>query len=146
MPGTSSSSGSSADTSIIPMAVVERVEILRDGASAVYGSSAVAGVINIITKKDFDGVSVKYDYEVPKVEGGESKTFSITSGYTSEKGNIIFTYENSRDNAIFDKEIQGWTIQLTVRTAVIAMFQTTESVVRVAISLTLSFVTKQLTS
>ncbi|RJF34307.1 TonB-dependent receptor [Pseudoalteromonas gelatinilytica] len=105
MPGTSSSSGSSADTSIIPMAVVERVEILRDGASAVYGSSAVAGVINIITKKDFDGVSVKYDYEVPKVEGGESKTFSITSGYTSEKGNIIFTYENSRDNAIFDKEI-----------------------------------------
>ena len=41
MPGTSSSSGSSADTSIIPMAVVERVEILRDGASAVYGSSAL---------------------------------------------------------------------------------------------------------
>ncbi|MGS0535283.1 TonB-dependent receptor [Pseudoalteromonas sp. SaAl2] len=105
MPGTSSSSGSSADTSIIPMAVVERVEILRDGASAVYGSSAVAGVINIITKKDFDGISLKYDYETPKVEGGESTTFSVTTGFTSEKGNIIFTFENSKDNAIFDSEI-----------------------------------------
>ncbi len=51
MPGTSSSSGSTADTSQIPIAIVERIEILRDGASAVYGSDAVAGVINIITKK-----------------------------------------------------------------------------------------------
>ncbi|WP_252733703.1 TonB-dependent receptor plug domain-containing protein [Pseudoalteromonas sp. C2R02] len=55
MPGTSSSS----DTSIIPMSIVERIEILRDGASAVYGSSAVAGVINIITKKDFEGVAAQ---------------------------------------------------------------------------------------
>lgn len=53
MPGTSTSSGASADTSLIPMAIVERIEILRDGASAVYGSAAVAGVINIITKKRF---------------------------------------------------------------------------------------------
>jgi outer membrane receptor protein involved in Fe transport len=59
MPGTSTSSGASADTSLIPMAIVERIEILRDGASAVYGSAAVAGVINIITKKDFDGLNLK---------------------------------------------------------------------------------------
>lgn len=105
MPGTSSSSGSSADTSIIPMAVVERVEILRDGASAVYGSSAVAGVINIITKKDFDGLNLKYEYEVPKVDGGESTTFSVTSGFTSDKGNIVFTFENSKSNAVYDRDI-----------------------------------------
>lgn len=105
LPGSSSSSGSSADTSIIPMAVVERVEILRDGASAVYGSSAVAGVINIITKKDFEGINAKYEYESPSVEGGTSKTFSLTSGYSSDKGNIIFTYENSKSDAVFDRDV-----------------------------------------
>ena len=61
MPGTSSSSGAAADTSRIPMAIVERIEILREGASAVYGSDAVAGVINIITKKDFNGLNFTYD-------------------------------------------------------------------------------------
>eukprot|EP01093_Parvamoeba_rugata_P008176 TRINITY_DN234_c0_g1_i3.p1 TRINITY_DN234_c0_g1~~TRINITY_DN234_c0_g1_i3.p1 ORF type:complete len:884 (+),score=259.06 TRINITY_DN234_c0_g1_i3:3813-6464(+) len=105
MPGTSSSSGAAADTSLIPMAIVERIEILRDGASAVYGSAAVAGVINIITKKDFNGVNAKFEYNQPKVEGGESKTFSLTSGYTSDKGNIIFSYEHAQDNAVFDREI-----------------------------------------
>ncbi|BFL84539.1 hypothetical protein LFREDSHE_29890 [Shewanella baltica] len=69
MPGTSSSSGSVADTSSIPMAIVERIEILRDGASAVYGSDAVAGVINIITKKEFEGFQLDYSTEQPSVEG-----------------------------------------------------------------------------
>ncbi|GHB58480.1 TonB-dependent receptor [Psychrosphaera saromensis] len=105
MPGTSSSSGASADTSLIPMSVVERIEILRDGASAVYGSSAVAGVINIITKKDFDGLNLKYEVNQPGVEGGDSTNFSVTTGYTSEKGNIIFTYEHSEADAIFDSEV-----------------------------------------
>jgi outer membrane receptor protein involved in Fe transport len=105
MPGTSSTSGSSADTSIIPMSIVERIEILRDGASAVYGSSAVAGVINIITRKDFDGVNVKYEQSEPKVDGGTSKSFSLTSGFTSDKGNIIFTYEHSEADAVFDRDL-----------------------------------------
>ncbi len=105
MPGTSSSSGSSADTSLIPMAIVERIEILRDGASAVYGSSAVAGVINIITRKDFEGVHVKYEYTDPKVAGGTSKSFSLTSGYTSEKGNIVFSYEHTESDAVYDRDL-----------------------------------------
>ncbi|ODR86892.1 hypothetical protein ABT47_17180 [Shewanella xiamenensis] len=74
MPGTSSSSGSVADTSSIPMAIVERIEILRDGASAVYGSDAVAGVINIITKKEFDGLQLDYSTEQPSAEGSPHKS------------------------------------------------------------------------
>ena len=105
MPGDSSSSGASADTSLIPMAIVERIEILRDGASAVYGSSAVAGVINIITKKDYEGVNVKFETEKPGVEGGESNRFSLTSGFTADKGNIVFTFEHSEEDAIFDREL-----------------------------------------
>lgn len=105
MPGTSSSSGSSADTSIIPMSIVERIEILRDGASAVYGSSAVAGVINIITKKDFEGVAAKYEYASPEIEGGANQMFSLSAGFTGDKGNIVFTFEHSEADAIFDSEI-----------------------------------------
>lgn len=106
MPGTSSSSGASADTSLIPMAIVERIEVLRDGASAVYGSSAVAGVINIITKKDYEGVGVKFEYEEPDdVDGGTSRTFALTTGFSSDKGNIVLTFEHTNSDAIFDSEL-----------------------------------------
>ncbi|MEO3866493.1 TonB-dependent receptor [Rheinheimera fenheensis] len=105
MPGTSSSAGASADTSRIPMAIVERIEILREGASAVYGSDAVAGVINIITKKDFDGVALSYDTERPSEEGGDSNRFSVTSGFTSNKGNLMLTFEHYKTDAVMDRDI-----------------------------------------
>lgn len=105
MPGTSSSAGASADTSRIPMAIVERIEILREGASAVYGSDAVAGVINIITKKDFDGVALSYDTERPSEEGGDSNRFSVTTGFTSNKGNLMLTFEQYKTDAVMDRDI-----------------------------------------
>ena len=105
MPGTSSSSGAAADTSRIPMAIVERIEILREGASAVYGSDAVAGVINIITKKDFNGLNFTYDTELPSVEGGDTNRFSVTGGYASDKGNITLTYEHYKADAVYDRDI-----------------------------------------
>ncbi|MEM0514620.1 TonB-dependent receptor [Pseudoalteromonas sp. YIC-827] len=105
MPGTSSSSGAAADTSRIPMAIVERIEILRNGASAVYGSDAVAGVINIITKKDFNGVSLTYDTELPSIDGGDTNRFSVSSGFATDKGNITLTYEHSKADAVFDRDI-----------------------------------------
>ncbi len=46
------------DLNTIPISVVERIEILKDGASAVYGSDAITGVINIITRRDFEGFGV----------------------------------------------------------------------------------------
>ena len=70
LPGLGYDGGSSSDMSMIPMSIVERIEILRDGASAIYGSDAVAGVINIITKKEFDGVEFGYNFEDPGVDGG----------------------------------------------------------------------------
>ncbi|SHH27569.1 TonB-dependent receptor [Ferrimonas marina] len=105
MPGTSSSSGASADTSRIPMAIVERIEILRDGASAVYGSDAVAGVINIITKKDYEGLGFTYDYEKPDVDGGDLNRFTVTAGYTNDKGNITLAYEYYDTKAVFDRDV-----------------------------------------
>ncbi|MBH0089689.1 MULTISPECIES: TonB-dependent receptor plug domain-containing protein [unclassified Pseudoalteromonas] len=105
MPGTSSSSGAAADTSRIPMAIVERIEILREGASAVYGSDAVAGVINIITKKDFNGLSFSYDTELPSAEGGDTNRFNVSTGYSGEKGNITLTYEYYDAESVYDRDI-----------------------------------------
>ena len=105
MPGTSSSSGSAADTSRIPMAIVERIEILREGASAVYGSDAVAGVINIITKKDFTGLNFSYDLERPSEAGGDNDRFTATSGFATSEGNITFTFENFRADNVMDRDI-----------------------------------------
>ncbi|MFI3246493.1 MAG: TonB-dependent receptor plug domain-containing protein [Ferrimonas sp.] len=105
MPGTSSSSGTVADTSSIPMAIVERIEILRDGASAVYGSDAVAGVINIITKKDFEGVEVNYTGEVPDVTGGETNRVSISAGFINEKGSLTITFEHYDAASVYDRDI-----------------------------------------
>ncbi|MBB1192037.1 TonB-dependent receptor Plug domain protein, partial [Klebsiella pneumoniae] len=47
--------GSATDLNTIPLAIVERIEVLEDGASSLYGSDAIAGVVNIITRRDFDG-------------------------------------------------------------------------------------------
>ncbi|WP_394131012.1 TonB-dependent receptor [Shewanella maritima] len=105
MPGTSSSSGATADTSQIPIAIVERIEILRDGASAVYGSDAVAGVINIITKKEFEGLQFDYSTEQPSVEGGDATRFSIATGFNTDSGNVTFTYEYYDTKAVMDRDI-----------------------------------------
>lgn len=77
----SSASGvsGSADLNTIPLAIVERIEVLEDGASAIYGSDAIAGVVNIITRKSFDGAEV-HTYYGEYSRGGETKDASFTFG------------------------------------------------------------------
>jgi len=67
--------GDGFNLNIIPMDMVERVEILRDGASAIYGSDAIAGVVNIITRKDMDGAVVTIHLEDPELPGGETERY-----------------------------------------------------------------------
>jgi iron complex outermembrane receptor protein len=72
---------SAPDLNMIPFAAIERVEVLRDGASALYGSDAVGGVINFITKKDFTGGVVTIGGDTPKSGGGVSKNANAAFGY-----------------------------------------------------------------
>jgi iron complex outermembrane receptor protein len=90
----SSASGvsGSADLNTIPLSVVDHIEVLEDGASAVYGSDAIAGVVNIITKKKFDGVELTgYTGEYSK--GGRTTTVDLTFGANTDKFSSIFVAE-----------------------------------------------------
>ena len=84
--GSAGTAGSSVDISSIPIAAIERVEILKDGASAVYGSDAIAGVVNFILRKNFQGVEVSATGGTPTEHGGgQNELFSAYLG----KGDIV---------------------------------------------------------
>ena len=69
----------SGDLNSIPTSFVERVEVVRDGASTIYGSDAIAGVINFITKTDFEGMDVNLQYDVTGEGDGETSKFSVVT-------------------------------------------------------------------
>ncbi|MDP4534949.1 TonB-dependent receptor [Alkalimonas collagenimarina] len=97
---TSPSTGSGQDLNAIPLAAVERIEILSDGASAVYGSDAIGGVINVITRRDFNGVELRIgasEVSLPREGGGReegSVVFGSSNNTTRMVGGVSW---NSRD-------------------------------------------------
>ncbi|GAB4039525.1 MAG: TonB-dependent receptor [Rubrivivax sp.] len=90
--------GDAADLNAIPLAAVERVEVLTDGASATYGSDAIGGVINFILRKDFDGGVFRYGETKTSVEGGDRTEMSAVFGMTGDKGRfLVGASHNTRD-------------------------------------------------
>ena len=73
--------GSAPDLNMIPFAALERVEVLRDGASSLYGTDAIGGVINFITRKDFQGGSVTVGADVPAESGGKAVNANVGFGF-----------------------------------------------------------------
>ncbi|HEY3850304.1 MAG TPA: TonB-dependent receptor, partial [Steroidobacteraceae bacterium] len=87
------SDGSLTDISQIPLSAVDHIEVLSDGASAIYGTDAVAGVVNIITKKDFDGAETGLRYGGATEGGAREVTASQLWGRSWSGGNALLTYE-----------------------------------------------------
>jgi iron complex outermembrane receptor protein len=101
----SSASGvsGSADLNTIPLAIVERIEVLEDGASAIYGSDAIAGVVNVITRKKFDGAMVhvkagSYGH------GGDDKEADITVGAGGDRSSSVFSASYVKQEGISSGE------------------------------------------
>ncbi|MFC5374265.1 TonB-dependent receptor [Brevundimonas faecalis] len=91
--------GEFADVSALPSAAVERVDVLLDGASALYGSDAVAGVINIIMRRSFDGQESRV--RLSAAEGGmETVIASHLAGRSWSSGSALLSYEYQRQNAL----------------------------------------------
>ncbi|RUO41572.1 TonB-dependent receptor [Pseudidiomarina aestuarii] len=87
----SPSTGSSQDLNSIPIGAVERIEILSDGASAVYGSDAIGGVINVITRKDYNGAQLTLgagEVSVPR-EGGDREQGSVLFGSSDANTQVL---------------------------------------------------------
>ncbi len=93
------------DLNLIPIAAVERVEVLHDGASALYGTDAVAGVVNIILKKDFTGFEANARYAFSDRKGHYSeRKFSLVGGASTDKTTITIGGEWAKTDPLFQYE------------------------------------------
>ena len=113
---------SSVDLSTIPTAIVKRVEVLKDGASAIYGSDAIGGVVNIITRDDFEGLKMNAGYDVGTEESdGAVKTVDFTIGFSGDKGNAVVNayyvqqepqWSGDRSWSMFEDDLDTFTGEL----------------------------------
>ncbi|HET9050016.1 MAG TPA: TonB-dependent receptor [Chiayiivirga sp.] len=105
------SASSGADVNAIPLAAVERIEILSDGASAVYGSDAIGGVVNIILRDDFNGAELRYGQGNPAIKGGDTEEASLVFGASSDRGKLIGGGSKSSRGMVFTRDqIDGGTL------------------------------------
>ena len=97
----------SVDVNSIPIAAIERVEILKDGASAVYGSDAIAGVINFILRKDYKGLEMSAEYGDTSQGGGGTKRVSGTWGVgdlSTDRFNFMLVGSYQKEDALFGRD------------------------------------------
>src|SRR5690606_36483777 len=81
------------DISAIPVGAVDRIEIVADGASAIYGSDAVGGVANVILRRDYEGATIGARYGKTAGGGMETSEYTATAGTTWARGGLIATYK-----------------------------------------------------
>lgn len=96
--------GDRVDLNIIPMAMIERVEILLDGASAIYGSDAIGGVVNFITKKNFQGIELMAGASRPRVTGGDRDEGHAIIGIQGERGRVLGGASFSSRDIVFARD------------------------------------------
>lgn len=98
---------SPVDLNSIPLSAIERIEVLRDGASAVYGADAVAGVINFILKKDYRGMEVTAYATKVDQGGGDTKSFNLTGGFgnlSTDRFNVLFSANHELNDVLKAKD------------------------------------------
>ena len=101
------------DLNVIPTDAVERIEVLKDGASAIYGSDAIAGVVNIILRRDFQGNTVRYSRGFSEEWDGKRTNIAFTKGLGSldaDRYNFLFSLEYKKFDEIWyrDRSDRDW--------------------------------------
>ncbi|MFC7293052.1 TonB-dependent receptor domain-containing protein [Hirschia litorea] len=96
----------SFDLNVLPSSVITRVDILKDGASSIYGSDAVAGVVNVITRTSIDRPELTVQYNQPVEGGGESFVIDGAYGLNFDTGNIVLAgqYTKRKDLSLADRD------------------------------------------
>jgi iron complex outermembrane receptor protein len=88
----------------IPVSAIERIDILPEGAGAVYGSEAIAGVVNIVLKKSYNGGEVRFSYDNPFKSDVAQFTGSVTAGYRMKKLSTFLTLSWEKQNALASRD------------------------------------------
>jgi len=96
----------SANVNQLPTQGLERIDVLRDGASSIYGSDAIAGVINYITRRDFRGTELRTRFGVPQNGGGRNLQVTLTYGrdFAGGKGRLLTTFDTLARESILMSE------------------------------------------
>lgn len=94
----------SGDVSSIPADMIERIEVLKNGASAVYGSDATGGVVNFITKQQFNGAQFSTRYGLSSDSDGRQRGYTLTIGHGGDKGSIIAGFGYSETDGIDESQ------------------------------------------
>ncbi|MDP5146708.1 TonB-dependent receptor [Shewanella sp. ULN5] len=87
---------STVDLNTIPVSMIQRVEVLKDGASAVYGTDAIAGVVNVILKRDFDGLELNAQTGISGQGDADETSIDFTLGNTFDKGNVVINAQYTK--------------------------------------------------
>ena len=94
----------SGDVNVLPSNMLERVEVLKDGASAVYGSDAVAGVVNFLTRRPFDGLEASAYYGFSDKGDAATQSFDLTAGRTWNRGGLVAGVSYAKQEAILQSD------------------------------------------
>jgi len=106
--------GGLQDISQIPASMVERIDVLKDGASTIYGSDAIAGVINIITRKNYEGAQASAYLGQYDQGDGERQVYDFVTGFTGEKGSLTAGIEYSKEKPVWARD--RWFSEVTFPT------------------------------
>jgi iron complex outermembrane receptor protein len=99
-----------SDLNVIPADAVDRIEVLKDGASSIYGSDAIAGVVNVILRKDYKGATVRASDGISKYWDGEQTNIAVTGGtgdLDTDRFNVFAALEYKRNEEIFYRDRSG---------------------------------------
>lgn len=96
------------DLNLIPSSMVDRIEILTDGASSIYGADAVAGVANIILRSEFEGIELRAFGTTPEQSGGEETLVSFIGGASNDRSNFTVAAEYFNREHIFARDRTDW--------------------------------------
>lgn len=97
----------SVDVNAIPISAIERVEVLKDGASAIYGSDAIAGVVNFILRRDYQGAELAVEYGQPKTDAGSTQRVSGVFGtgdLDRDRFNLMVTVNLQKEKGLFGRD------------------------------------------
>ncbi len=104
-----STNGTYVDTSMIPISAVDRIDILTDGASAIYGSDAISGVVNIVLRDDFDGAETRFRYGTVTEGGQREYRAAQTLGRSWTSGHVLASYDY-RDRSALSTDERSFTV------------------------------------